>query len=569
MSVLLEKVGDRLVLNASPREKDLVKRIPGGTFDRGAGAWTFAPAVSVCLIARDVFKERLEVGPQLSAWFTEARANLDYLSALKVTDYEYPPELYPFQRQGTTWLWAARQALLTDDMGLGKTIQTLRCGTPDNFPTLIICTNSMKKQWAVEWEKWGPPHGGIIVVGGTATQRRKQLAQDATVVIVNWESLRLHSRLAPYGSIELSEAERTPKELDEWNFRTVIADEVHRACLPKSKQTRAWWNLSHKAEYRYGLTGTPIRNRPDDMWPILHGLLPAEFPRKSAWVDRYCHAGQNMWGAYEIWGLKEEHKAELFSYLDPRLMRRTKAEVLPQLPAKTYSTRVVEMEGKQAKAYKDMKKEMLTDVDGEFLTADSPLTLAGRLVQLAAATPVLGEVPWTDPETGEAGSRTGVVSLTTPSCKLDALLDVLDEAPDEPLVVFASSRKLIDLCAAKLDKEKVSYVLLTGAVSPGARSQAVALFQEGEAQVALCTLGAASEGITLTRASRALFLQRSWSLVQNKQAEDRIHRIGQDAEKVEIIDIITADSIEDDVRKAGELKEGYLQEIVRDHVRGK
>lgn len=568
MNVFLERREDELTLIASPRDKDLVTRIPGAHHD--GQVWAFPLSWATCVAAREVFGDRLVVGPAAAEWsWAEHGLNGD-LKIIKhgeVFPDEEVGDLYPFQLTGVRWMEQGRQVLLTDEMGLGKTVQVLSALDPADFPVLIVCTNSMKHTWAAEWEKWGPPHGGIVVVGGTAAQRRKQLAQDASVFIINWEAVRLHSRVAPYGSIALTDAEKTPKELNEIGFRTVIADEVHRAADPKSKQTRGWWSVSHGAQVRIGLTGTPVVNRPSDLWSIMHGIRPQDFPRKSKFVDRFCHAGVNMHGIWEVWGLKEERKAELFSFLDPRMLRRTKAEVLPQLPAKTYSTRYVDMEGRQLKAYRALEKEMIANVDGEYLVADSPLTLAGRLVQIAAGTPVLGELTRRDPTTGADYTVTGVVALSAPSCKVDALLEILEEAPGEPLVVFAASRKLITLCAEVLEKKGISTVLLTGEVSPAARTQRVVLFQEGEAQVALCTTGAASEGITLTRASRAVFLQRDWSNVKNKQAEDRIHRIGQDADKVEIIDVITADSIEADVHEAGEMKEGFLQEIVRDRLR--
>lgn len=571
MNPYMELAGSKLVLWASPRDKDLVVQIPGTTFDRGLGLWTLPVSWASVVAALGVFGGRVQMGPDLVSWAAGCAAHLADLSSLKTAPADgHNPDLYDFQATGSKWLAGCLQGLLTDEQGTGKTIQlldALRFIAPAHlFPVLLICTNSMKHMWKEEWETWGPDTGGIVVVGGTPTQKRKQFAADASVWIVNWEALRVHSRLAPFGSQELTPKEKEEKELDEIGFKSVFADECHRAVDPNAKQTRAWWNLSHKADNRIGMTGTPVVKRPSDLWSLMHAVRPQDFPRKTKFVERYCNAGQGLYG-YEIWGLKEATKAELFSFLDPRMLRRTKAEVLPQLPAKTYTYRRVDMEGKQAKAYADLKKEMMTADNTQVLTVDSPLTLAGRLCQVAAATPVLGEVQRTNKETGEEETVVTVTELTMPSCKVSALLDLLDEATGEPVVVFAASKLLLRLAAKKLAAEKITTVSLTGDVDPAARAQLIQAFQDGKAQVALCTFGAVAEGVTLTRASRLIFLQRSWSNVQNRQAEDRIHRIGQEGSKVEIVMVVTNDSIEADVLARGEENEGYLQEIVRDHLR--
>jgi SWI/SNF-related matrix-associated actin-dependent regulator 1 of chromatin subfamily A len=113
-------------------------------------------------------------------------------------------------------------------------------------------------------------------------------------------------------------------------------------------------------------------------------------------------------------------------------------------------------------------------------------------------------------------------------------------------------------------KRKLRVVEITGNVTGEDRTEAVRKFQESEADYCVFTMGAGGEGITLTRASRVVFLQRSFSLVQNKQAEDRLHRIGQEAESVQVIDIIAADTIDADVREALVVKGVKFEEVVRD-----
>lgn len=569
----MEVQDGHLVLAAGPREKELVQRVPGGRYDRDTGHWVFPLGWATCVAARGVFGARLQTGPELDAWSWAEHSRMAELTALKDLDVNLDldrwQDLRWWQKPDSNWMGQDGCFLNTNHTGLGKMMETLmalKVAGPSVFPVLIICPNSLTLKWAREFESWGPAHGGIIVVDGSTAQKRKQLAADASVVVINWEALRLHSRLAPFGSVELKPEERLPKELDEWQFRTVVADEAHRCVDPRAKQTRAWWNLAHAAKRSYALTATPLTKKPDDFWSIGHGLWPENFPRKTAWVERYCHAGQNLHGGFEVWGFKADTKAELFSFVDPFMCRRTgevagNEEVVPE-------PRYVTMGSKQAKAYRDLEKEMMTEVDGEFLVAGTPLELRLRLRQAASGVPILGEVIRRDGATGERVPRTGVVGLAKPSCKIDALFDILADEPDEPIVVFAESRKLLDLAAEELAKKKVSHVSLVGGLGAVRLDQLVAQFQEGEAQVALCIYSAVKEGISLGRARHLVRLQVSESMVSNIQSVGRIDGLRrQQSGPIRVTDVITVDTVDEDVIENNLTKAGHLDALLRDRLR--
>lgn len=550
---------DRIQFIGSPRYKELMKQIPGARYDAKTKSWTAPLSWATALAARGVLGDYLSPSTELQEWGWEERARLQEIEKVKAgeeVEGELPAGLRPSQRTGVTFLYTAERAILGDDRGTGKTPQSVcalqlahRLDYPA-LPALVIATNSMLFQWRTELEKWWDGPLAVSVVHGTAAQRRKQLEPGADVYVIGWANLRNHSRLAPYGSLRLTEKERTPAELNALQFRTVIADEAHRMKDPKAKQTRAAWALFHTARNRWALTGTPIADTPADLWAIGHGIAPEEYPTRTTFIDRYTLSGMNIWGGLEVYGLDPKHRDEFFGFFDARFLRRTKEEVAPELPAKTYSTRYVEMDTKQARAYDRFAKEMVAELDTGILLATDPLAKLTRLVQLAAGTPQLDE----------AGN---VKALADPSCKVQALHDALDEAPGEPLVVFAASRKLIELCSRSLEKAKVLHRCITGLVGPEVRAESVADFQAGKVQVILATFGAGGEGITLTAASRALFLQRSWSHIDNVQAEDRIHRIGQER-PVEIIDVITSGTIEEGIHETDISKSERLQEIVRD-----
>lgn len=562
------------------RDKELIKTLPGAHYDIKDHTW-YAPLTwATCRGLRGTFGDKLVIGPRLTAWaWRERQERVDPAMALRASADGVEGAdafLYPFQQAGVEFLSFAKSAALCDDMGTGKTIQTIRTLAKhqregrDPFPAIVVAPNNMTIQWRKEFEKWMP---GVKarVIKGSAKQRREIMAEGADVFVINYEGVRSHSRLTGYGSIRLkrcivcdptlpdvasnsqARCEWCPKELNDIGFRTVIIDEAHRMKDPRAKQTRACWALvNENTKFKYALTGTPIANAPHDFWPILHFLSPQEFPSKTKYVDRYCLASYNMWGGLTVVGLRDDAAEEFFSIVDPRLRRMPKEAVLPQLPKKVYSQRFVEMTKEQEKAYKEMEQGLIALIgDGEMAIAQNPLVQLTRLMQFSSAYAQVNDA--------------GEVKLSMPSNKIDALLDQLEDMGDEPLVVFAQSRQLIDLAGQALEKAKISHGFIVGGQKPDEREAAKDAFQAGKTRVILCTIAAGGIGITLTRAAAACFLQRSWSMVDDKQAEDRVHRIGSEIhDKVEIIDIISTGTIEERQRVMLEAKAERLEELVRD-----
>ena len=564
MTVTLRfKDDDTFKVDVGPRDTALCKQVPGmraGRLDTSTGEveWTCPAMWYHAVVCRAVFGDRLTYGADVQAWGAEQVALEAARSAVKAAYPDtfralYGPGPYPFQLTGAAWLGAGN-SILADDMGCGKTIQALTAlNAAASGDALVVTTSSMKYKWAEEAAIWAPAWTSVVVVDGSADKRSKAIekAPPGTLFIINWESLRLHTRQSGYGSITLTSAERAEKELNRRNIKVVIADEAHRAKDPKSKQARSLWQVS-KGAVSWALTGTPVANVPNDLWALLHLMDPTVWASRSAFQDRYVYGFTADWG-FEPVGWRAENKEELFRFVDLYMLRRSKAEVLPDLPAKTYETRTLDLTPKQAAAYRDLRKEMMTTVGGDLLTTDNTLTQLIRLQQTASATPVVVD--------GE------VVGLEKPSNKVAALLEILSEGDSEPVVVFAQSRKLIDLAEAELDSKGISSVRITGSEGSELRALNVQTFQEGRVRVALCTFGAGSEGITLTRASTAVFLQRPWSLVQSRQAEDRIHRIGQDADKVLIIDLVSKGTVDALVHEALVVKGENLESVVRDRER--
>lgn len=568
-----------IAVTSEYREKDLVKQVPGTTYDKDAKRWRAPLSWATCVTFRGVFGPDLVIGPRLQEWAWQQREWIDYVTALR-TAHDVPTwleegretDLYPFQRAGVAFLAAAQQALLADPMGLGKTVQLIRTlrYLKEPLPVLIVAPNTVKRVWLEELRKWEPElaERTVIIEGGAAARRKiiQRVADgEVDVAIINWEALRLHTRLAPWGSLKLraceehggtdsvkpAQCEKHPKELNDIEWHTVIADEAHRAKEPKSKQTRALWAVSQNARYRYALTGTPIANHGGEFWSVMHFVSPADFPRKSTFVDRYCLMSWNAFGGMDIVGIRPEKAPELAQFVDPRMIRRPKEVALPHLPPKVYTTRYAEMSAKQTKAYRQMAERMIAELDNDdAVAATNPLARLTRLSQFSCSFAEINDE--------------GNLKLKTPSNKLDALMDILAEAGDEQVVVFAESRQLIELAEKALEKANITYGSIHGQVPVPERQRAVDEFQRGQRRVILATLGAGGEGITLTAARIMVFLQRSWSMVKNLQAEDRIHRPGQDASSVEIIDVVAPGTVEEYRALKLQDKEERLEEIVRD-----
>lgn len=591
-----ELVADRIALSdTSYRDHDLLKTLPGGKLDPELKQWVFAPTWTAANALRGLYGSQLTLGPelqrwgfeQLTSWVTRARELTSTLSL------DGDDALYGFQRVGVEWMLTVRHGLLTDEMGTGKTVQV--CSYLDRLPALdgpvlIVAPNTVKRVWVDHIKEWAPDLVAVAT-GKSAAQRRKAIKMvadgKANVLIINWEALRLHSRLAPYGSMSLkactecggldpkvkpSACELHLKELNEIPWSVVIADEVHRAKDPKSKQTRALWAVAHKpsVESRLGLTGTPIANAPDDLWALLHFMMPEEWSSRVDYINRYCEQGVDFEneGRLVIKGLHPATEAELRQTLDVRMLRRSKKLVLPMLPAKTYERRYVTLGTKERSTYDEMENDLITYLDsGEELIGWNPLSQMARLIQLASAS-----VEFV-PDTGNLSPAPGElfqfpqVRLIEPSAKLDALVEVLTDLGDKPVVIAGMSRQLIQLAEKRLANLGISYGSIHGEISEADRAANIEAFQAGQLRCMLMTVAAGGVGITLHKADTIIFVQRSWSLVENLQAEDRIHRIGQEADNVLVIDLITENTIEEEVHSTIFEKQERLEEVVQDRKR--
>jgi SNF2 family DNA or RNA helicase len=573
--------GRHIKINAEWRFKELCKALPGSAWNGDEGVWRVPLSWSSCLALRSTFQDQLVIEPGLEAWaYDKLSTRINPALALRdLEDHEGDEDLFPHQRAGVAYLATAKRALLADEPGLGKTAQAIRAlkalqdKDEEVFPALIVCPNTLKKNWEREFKMWWP-EVKTQVIKGTAAKRKKQFAEEADVYILNWESLRSHSRLAPFGSVALTRCvecgghdekvstnrcEVHKGELNHIDFKAVIADEIHRSKEPKSKQTRALWAATGDADIRFALTGTPIANDVVDLWSILHWLSPEDWPTKTKWIDRYIDTMMNAFGGMMVIGVKPHMQDEFYKTVNPFMRRMLKKTVLPWLPEVMNERRDVEMSAKQKKAYDQMRDHMISELeDGEILTAPSVLTQTLRLLQFASS---YAEID-VDRATGEPKAI-----LSDPSCKVDALMNDIKSGDfgDDSVAVCAVSRQLIEILSAAMTKADIPHGLITGAQNEDERQWAIEDFQSGKIKWILFTAQAGGVGVTLTAARRLIMLQRPWSLVDYKQALDRVHRIGSEIhDSIIITDYVTEGTIEERVIEVLDAKADNFEEVVRD-----
>lgn len=581
----VEREGDRIRLEPIGwREDELVKDVPGSTWSARERAWTAPLAWPVCLALRGLFGEGIEIGPQLEQWSWQQWRRHQQLAGLRAATEERPIQregLYWWQDAGVEWLQTVKRGLLGDKQRLGKMIQglvALRELGPDAAPCLIVAPKGVQRAWLNEFPKWAPDWRSVLL-RGSAVQRRRQIAQvrdgEADALIANWSQLQYHSRLAAYGSVALERCEVCsaderekdkprkqarchvcPREMNEVAWKAIVADEVHRAAKPKSVQTRALWWLAQDAEYVWGMSGTPMTNRPDDLWSILHMLDPDGWPRKTQFVGRYCHIGWNTFGGLEVLGVNQQTREEFNAAFDAVFLRRTPDDpaIAKYLPTINRFARFVELSPKERKAYETFRDKLVLQLeDGEQVVGWNPLVKLTRLLQLAQGAVTLDEA--------------GEVQITEPSAKLDGLMEVIEDLAGEPVVVYATHNQLLDLAAKRLEKKGVAFGMITGAVTGDDRDEVVRAFQAGELQVVLGNVAAGGEGITLNRARTLVMLERSPSMVQDEQAMFRVIGLNQAGEQVDIIDLIAEDTAEDRIVEILGEKRDIFEEVARDKSR--
>ena len=416
------------------------------------------------------------------------------------------PYLREFQKKDIKKMVKKGSMLNANTMGLGKTLETIVTldilGTEKN---LIICPKSVRSTWKNELIKWlGVSEDDINIIEGTPKQREKKVKNLKKYNIINYELLRNHTN-------------ETMKVLRKIKWDAVVCDEAHRIKNRKAKQTEGVKLLN--AKHKFALTGTPIQNKPDDLWSILHWLDPF-WSGRSYWrfVETFCEVEETFFGK-EIRGLttNEYNKKALQRILENIMIRRVDDNSLPE---KIEISVPLEMSKKHADLYKKITEEIIIELQEEkIMLINSALTRLLRLQQCTS-------------NPGKFGIKENP--------KFEFVKELLEDNPDKKVVVFSRFKETIDALEEYL---KIPTVKLTGDTKD--RNAVIKKFQNKKTRAFLATIGAAGEGIDgLQKASNTIvFIDKEWSPAKNQQAIGRLVRQGQ-KNKVIVYDLKIENTID-------------------------
>lgn len=444
-------------------------------------------------------------------------------------------ELRPYQQQGLGWLKFLEDlslgGCLADDMGLGKTVQVLalllyrRQKRSQSLPSLVVVPKSLVLNWQIEAERFAPT---LQVLNYTGTDRKQfdQCLGDYNVVVTTYGTLR-----------------RDIETLRNQPFDYAVLDEAQAIKNHSSLSAKSCRLLN--AKHRLTLTGTPIENRLDELWSQLEFLNPGLLGRSSALQSLAKSAGEKDQQQ------QDESLRTLRRGLAPFILRRTKEQVLKDLPEKNEQTVYCELLPKDRKQYDQLRAYyrdvLLKRIDDSGLNK-SKMHVLEALLRLR-----------------QAACHPGLIDkklATRPSAKVDALVEHLADVTAEghKALVFSQFTSLLSIVRRRLDELGIVYEYLDGRTRK--RQEKVDRFQTDEACSAfLISLKAGGTGLNLTAADYVFLLDPWWNPAVEAQAIDRAHRIGQ-TRRVFAYRLIARDTVEEKVLQLQQKKRQLADAII-------
>ena len=442
-------------------------------------------------------------------------------------------QLRDYQRYGLNWLQFLRvshfSGILADDMGLGKTVQTLAHLQYEKeqgrikTASLIVAPTSLVGNWQAEAKRFTPQLKVLIYHG---SERHQDNFDDYDIVV------------STYGLIH-----RDKDKFITYPFYYLILDEAQFIKNARTKTTQIIQQLH--ATHRLCLTGTPLENHLGELWSLFHFLMPGLLGDAKQF---------RLWFRTPIEKYADLNRREvLIKRIQPFILRRTKNQVVRELPPKTEMTRTIEIIGPQRDLYEAIRMSMekkVRDAIAKQGLGKSHILLLDALLKLrqVCCDPRLLSL-------SEASIAHGT------SAKLEALMDLLDNLVGEGrrVLVFSQFTSMLQLIEEELRARNYDYLKLTGQTVH--RQAMVEKFQEGNTPVFLISLKAGGTGLNLTRADTVIHYDPWWNPAVEDQATDRSHRIGQ-VNPVFVYKLITSGTVEEAILgmqdKKRQLVEGVL-----------
>lgn len=411
---------------------------------------------------------------------------------------DWATTLRPYQRQGVNWLSLMKQlelgVVLADDMGLGKTVQVLAIL---GQRSLLVCPTSLVSNWVAELQRHRPKLTFSVYQG-----KDRQISDEADVTLMSYAHLR----------IDLD-------ELSQRRWNVVVLDEAQAIKNPDSQVAQAAYRL--QADFRIALTGTPIENRLDDLWSLVHFTNPGLLGTREAFQIQYIEPIQI--GQRDV-------AAQLQQLIAPFLLRRTKQAVLPDLPEKLERDLYIDLAPAERELYVALHLTAQREITEQLASGQSMMQALAVLLRLrqAACHPAL--VPGQSAES---------------SSKIDLLLERLGLAiaGGHRSLVFSQWTSFLDLIEPHLRHSGIEFLRLDGTTKD--RGKVVDQFQsEDGPRVMLLSLKAGGTGLNLTAADHVFLMDLWWNPAVEQQAADRTHRIGQ-TRPVFVHRLVAKDSVEE------------------------
>lgn len=436
------------------------------------------------------------------------------------------------------------------EMGCGKTLTAIAVmGSLWEMKllrrVLIVAPTSVCSVWPREFEKFAAFPVECEVLKGSTTQRRAMLNKIAQrrpdalqVVVINYE-----------GAWRLPDAGGKNNPLAAFKPGLILCDESHRIKKHTARQSRFLHAMGAQADFRMILTGTPIQNNPLDFFSQYLFLDPNVFGRSfMKFRSRYAVMGGYAVNGKPVQVIAYRHLDELSEKAYGCAVRATKKDCL-DLPAQTYETRYVELNTTGQRIYKEMKRESIAWL------AENPVTASNVLSRLLILQRLTGG--FIRPDDSESAQLVD-------TAKLDALEDIVTDLNDagEKVVVFVRFLDELSAIEGMLEKNKIGFVSIYGAVNQSLRGDLVDKFQnDDETRVFVAQIDTAGLGITLTAARVAVFYSPTWNYASYQQALARTHRIGQRNE-CHYIHLICPGTVDEDAMNALENKKSLADIVV-------
>ena len=514
MSVRLYHTGDRFEVRSSYDERGEVKEA-GFRWDPGIRRWWTDRPERARKLRRYADPSALKALKTCEEAIAESRATSVVVGEIPIPE---GLEFRPFQKAGIQFALARPATLIADEMGLGKTPQAIgvlnALPRKQAFPALVVCPASLKLNWERELQRFGTHSVSVGIASGSSLP-----ATD--IVVVNYDILarNLGALVKRQWAVVVADEVHFAKNL---SYRKVRGSVEDRWVWQGSQRAKALQQLVAGARRRLFLTGTPILNRPRDIYPLLCMLDPDQWRPRGffRWALRYCAAHDTGHG-WDFDGA--DHLDELQDTLRSTVMiRRLKSEVLAELPAKTRTlVSLTPGRGMLSHERKFRKRLRLAETD-DYEEATKQLSRGGP-----------------DLMTEMARARHTTAMAKAPKV-VDFVREVLES--EDKTIVFAHHRDVVDVLREGLDEFRP--VTVVGGDSMTARQEAVDRFQnDPQTRVLIGNIRAAGVGLTLTASRTVVFAELDWTPSNVTQAEDRAHRIGQ-RDNVTVYHVVLDDSID-------------------------